>query len=280
MEWKLLIVPETVSPKELGVNKPSEKWVSDVLWNSVLRVERVVPGIELKKVSSLKFPGFVDNFVRSLSDWKMFIESEKPSVGKSLPNDFDSKISDIQRLLILRALTNEKLLFEEFFEFAQKHLPDPDFLAPYVLDLEKIYLESSNQTPIMFVSNDESNSLQIPKRIGKLATSKAVTKLQVIFSMRVVSHEICAAGSATDAPKLEELILKAAAEGGWILVQNIHLCPDALITIERFSNNGNAEPCHDNFRLFLTTSPSRSFPVISNWFLSFTNSDVCYPTCN
>ena len=60
---------------------------------------------------------------------------------------------------------------------------------------------------------------------------------------------------------IEQVIKSSMNEGHWILLQNCHLAPEMLATLEKEINSTTTDSIHVDFRLWLTTKPSSSFPV-------------------
>jgi dynein heavy chain len=59
-------------------------------------------------------------------------------------------------------------------------------------------------------------------------------------------------------PRAQELIEAGAARGLWVVLQNCHLLPKWLKTLEKVLEK-LVRP-HKDFRLWLTTEPSDKFP--------------------
>jgi hypothetical protein len=60
-------------------------------------------------------------------------------------------------------------------------------------------------------------------------------------------------------PKAQELIETGATRGLWIMLQNCHLLPNWLKTLEKILEK-ITKP-HPDFRLWLTTEPTDRFPL-------------------
>lgn len=64
-------------------------------------------------------------------------------------------------------------------------------------------------------------------------------------------------------PIAEDMIAKSVVAGEWVFLQNCHLAASWMINMEAIVKNINegVTPCHNNFRLFLSSMPARTFPV-------------------
>ena len=58
----------------------------------------------------------------------------------------------------------------------------------------------------------------------------------------------------------QRCVAHGAAEGHWVLLQNVHLNPDFLVQLERTLRGDGLAP-HADFRLWLTASPHPHFPI-------------------
>lgn len=64
-------------------------------------------------------------------------------------------------------------------------------------------------------------------------------------------------------PVAEDMIAKSVVAGEWVFLQNCHLAASWMINMESIVKNINegVTPCHNNFRLFLSSMPAKTFPV-------------------
>ena len=68
-------------------------------------------------------------------------------------------------------------------------------------------------------------------------------------------------GSHEGYAEAEKSITLAAKTGSWVLLRNVHLCPDWLGQLEkRLSAPGFSSACHESFRLFMTSEIAPALP--------------------
>jgi hypothetical protein len=98
-----------MSAKQVPEDRPADKWITDKLWDSVTKLERIISGV-------------AESLVTHLEEWKQFLESDKPTLGRQFPNDLDQRLDPLKRIIILRGLFEERLLFDEILDFIRKQL--------------------------------------------------------------------------------------------------------------------------------------------------------------
>ena len=62
-------------------------------------------------------------------------------------------------------------------------------------------------------------------------------------------------------PKAEALIDNGKEHGGWVLLNNCHLSVSWMPKLDRICEQLEPKSCHRDFRLWLTSYPSKDFPV-------------------
>jgi dynein heavy chain, axonemal len=62
-------------------------------------------------------------------------------------------------------------------------------------------------------------------------------------------------------PLAERMIQEATAKGSWVVLQNCHLCPSWMNSLEKTVEGLHPDLTHESFRLWCTTYPSNVFPV-------------------
>lgn len=150
-------------------------------------------------------------------------------------------MSDIDFLLLFKVLRPDKFLLAVQNRISAKF--GHEFVDYQTFNLENIYKNSKNSTPIIFILSPGSDPLNdIIKLSIQLGKNKNVDVLSLGQGQEVI------------ALKLLEL---AQSKGRWVVLQNCHLAPRILSLIEKSLDENQ----HQDFRLWLTSMPSDKFPV-------------------
>lgn len=121
------------------------------------------------------------------------------------------------------------------------------YVQPPVLDYANIYKQSTESTPIVFILSPGADPAFDVFALGEEMGFKPGAKLKYM-----------ALGQGMG-PKAVELIESGVARGLWVMLQNCHLLPKWLKTLEKVLEK-ISKP-HPDFRLWLTTEPTDKFPL-------------------
>lgn len=162
-----------------------------------------------------------------------------------LPEPFNSDLSKMQKLCLLKALRPDQVLLH-IKEFINSEL-GAEFVNPVSFNLQKSFEESNAFSPIVFLlpGTDPMASL-IP------------------FSEHKSKHVKIISLGQGQGVYAEKAIDEAQKEGNWVLLQNCHLAPSWMPRLEKIHEEIDSkvgrEKTHPSFRLLLTTYRTKDFP--------------------
>jgi len=247
MEWSLLL-----RDGSSAVDKKKLKEISDAMMPNSL--PDLIPALSWKYLTMLEhllppFKGLQGDMLVNAQQWKGFIETADPQTS-ALPGAWHAKLSNFQKLLVLKALRFEKLLFA-FSDFVRDKL-GRQFVSSTQASLEDVYRDTDRTTPVIFVLSQGADPTGLLLRFAK--DKKYEERLHVISLGQ---------GQGENAARMIE---QARQRGDWVLLQNCHLSkswmPALEEIVESFSaDDSSARSSSPDFRLWLTSMPCDYFPV-------------------
>jgi dynein heavy chain len=239
-EWKCLQIGPGVDPA--SVEPPAGKeheWVHGKIWSDLCNMAATMPAV---------FGELPQAVYRETDKWRQaFVEAKTPHES-ALPGAWDTKLTSFQRLLVLRAFCEEKLVFgmREFVSRDQGAF----FTESPPFDLEGCFLDSQCTTPLIFILSAGSDITEYLMALAK-AKGKEGPALKIISL------------GQGQGPIAERLMEDGRQTGDWVCLQNCHLAVSWLGRMEQNLEAAaeKAAECHEEFRLWLTSMPSQAFPV-------------------
>jgi dynein heavy chain len=163
----------------------------------------------------------------------------------ALPGDWENKLNDLQKMLIVRSIRTDRVIFCAA-TFIANNLGQK-FIEPPILDIADVLADSSARTPLIFVLSpgvDPTISLQ------QLAQKMNMSERFDYISL-----------GQGQAPKATKLIQEGIRNGTWVFLANCHLSISYMPALDKIIEGIPAEKPHPDFRLWLSSSPNRSFPI-------------------
>eukprot|EP00003_Mantamonas_plastica_P025987 TRINITY_DN5190_c0_g1_i1.p1 TRINITY_DN5190_c0_g1~~TRINITY_DN5190_c0_g1_i1.p1 ORF type:complete len:1587 (-),score=644.35 TRINITY_DN5190_c0_g1_i1:21-4370(-) len=237
-EWNLLVRGAVMRTTDIShrPENPDPGWISDKEWNFVCTLQEQFPDAFGDLPKSID----VDN-----TEWYAWQDKELP-YAEDLPGNWESKLTAFQKLLLLRGIREEKLVYA-IREFTIRAI-GPQFGENLPLSLEKVYPDTRPITPVIFVLSTGADPIGFLKRFA------IDMDMEERLKMRSLGQ-----GQGEYA---EEMIESAVKSGDWVLLQNCHLATSWMPELEKIVNGFQfREGIHENFRLWLTSMPSQDFPV-------------------
>jgi dynein heavy chain len=209
----------------------AEAWLPEKQWGEVCR---------LSDISA--FNGLREEFEEMDAGWKKVYDSSMAH-KEDIPGHWAADLSRFQKLLVLRAIRPDKVsLGVQDFVVA---IMGDKFVKPPSFDLAVSYLDSSISSPLVLVLSPGSDPMS------------AVMKFGEIKNIQVKAISL----GQGQGPIAAKMIEQAQASGSWVVLQNCHLAPSWMPSLENINEKINAENTHEDFRMWCTTYPSDVFPV-------------------
>ncbi|XP_074644897.1 dynein axonemal heavy chain 5-like [Tubulanus polymorphus] len=215
---------------DLNVVQPKPcKWILDMNW------------LNLVELSNLhQFSGILDQVARNEKQWKQWFDKEAPE-DEVIPDGYNNSLDTFRRLLLVRSWCPDRTL-----SMARKYVSDSlgeKYGEGVILDLEKMWEESTSRQPLvglLSMGSDPTNNIELLAKKLKIEC-RAISMGQ--------GQEVHA----------RRLLTQASQNGGWVLLQNCHLCLNYILEVMDFVIE--TETIHDGFRLWVTTEVHPKFPI-------------------
>ena len=233
VQWRYLL---TGASKKLDAEPPpNTPWLTEGAWNEVQNMDVGIP----------IFAGFMADFVKNVSHYQKFFDSNDPEKFPQMAG-WDDKLNSLQKMIVLRAIRPDKVV-NAIQMYVIENLGQP-FVEPPPFDLEPVFADSVATAPLTFV----------------LVSGADPTGALIAFAeergMLNGKYHAISLGQG-QGPKAEALIQSGTEAGHWILLQNCHLATSWMPSLESLVEGMDPETVNPSFRLWLTSMPSKSFPV-------------------
>jgi dynein heavy chain len=232
LEYRFLLSGISGKDQESEYPQDASDWLPTNIWADLLSMS----GLEAFKEFPTEFP-------KQLATWKEIFDSHEPQKC-AFPEAF-AQVTPLQRLCLLRCLRRDKTELA-MQDYITAYL-DERFIQPPPFDLKACYNDSTPISPLIFILSTGSDpnkdldilaaQLDMQDRLKRIALGQGQGK------------------------KASNLVEKGCANGDWVMLQNCHLSISWMPTLELICENFEPDKINPEFRLWLTSMPSESFPV-------------------
>ncbi|KAI9209879.1 dynein heavy chain and region D6 of dynein motor-domain-containing protein, partial [Polychytrium aggregatum] len=216
------------APRVAGINSPFE-WLPAAAWGMI------------KALSNMEqFRTLASDIEGSSKQWKKFCENESPE-NEKLPQEWKNK-NPLAKMCILRCLRPDRMTYA-MRNFVSLKM-GVKFTDSSRIPLARSFEEAKPWTPIFFIL---SPGVDPVKEVEALGRTLGITEDNKNF------HNV-SLGQGQEIIAEQRLDL-AYREGGWVMLENIHLVAKWLPVLEK-KLELLAMGSHADFRVFLSAEPA------------------------
>ncbi|KAI9101992.1 dynein heavy chain and region D6 of dynein motor-domain-containing protein [Phlyctochytrium arcticum] len=232
-EYDFFLRGGQVLDRDKQLPNPFSEWITEAAWDNITELDTLPV-----------FSGLVSSIEQSEREWKAWIMSSDPE-ELALPGDWENKINDLERILVVRSLRPDRVIFCAT-KFVVANLGQK-FIEPPNLDVADILSDSSPRTPLIFVL---SAGVDPTVNLIALAQKKGIAGRFNYLSL-----------GQGQAAKATRLIQDGMRDGHWVFLANCHLSISWMPTLDKIVEGLATEHPHQDFRLWLSSSPHPQFPI-------------------
>ncbi|XP_068444624.1 dynein axonemal heavy chain 6 isoform X2 [Clinocottus analis] len=256
-EWQHFLKASVAVEKDYA-ERPNVPWLSDFHWHACCELEDTLPcfkGIS-KEITRTLINIKLGCFQASINPetWEGYMpelhplgESKEVEQGSEIRGYWNERLGAFQKLVLIKSFIEEKVVFAAT-EFVIVSI-GKQFVENPPVDLANLYNDMSPSTPLVFILSTGSDPMGAFQRFAKERGC-----LDRVESISLGQGQ---------GPIAEKIIFAAMETGQWVFLQNCHLAVSWMLAMEELIKTFT-EPdisIHENFRLFLSSMPTKVFPV-------------------
>ncbi|XP_068593236.1 dynein axonemal heavy chain 5 [Cebidichthys violaceus] len=214
-----------------SVESKPRRWILDQTWLNLVQLSSLPP-----------FTQILTQVNQNERAWRTWFDHPTPE-DAALPDGYEEKLDTFRKLLLIRSWCPDRTTAQA------RHYISDSLGKPYaeglVLDLDAMWAESDNRTPMVCLLSMGSDPTE---NIERLAKNKGAPCRPISMGQGQEVHA-------------RRLLANSMADGGWLLLQNCHLGLDFLDELLETVTAAPPDSVHRGFRVWMTTDVHPRFPI-------------------
>ena len=213
-------------------------WIPNQGWKDLLLLERIVEPCE----------GLSDAVDKNEEEWKSWFDLEAPE-DAPFPMGLTGKLSEFQKLCLLRCFRVDRvnLCIRTFIV----HIMGDRFVQPPAINFLEVWRLSTPSSPIVcIISPGADPASDIRELAQKMDMSNRLKRVALGQGQGEIARSY---------------VEGAVTKGQWVILENCHLLVSWLRDLEKILEENDKKQqtgkMHQDYRLWITTEPSSSFPI-------------------
>ncbi|KAI8420259.1 hypothetical protein MSG28_008800 [Choristoneura fumiferana] len=209
-------------------------WIPGPGWQDIMKLANDFPG---------PFSMLPDNITAGLEEWQEWFDSDTPE-SATIPNNYRETLKPFEILMLLRCFRVDRI-YRALTDYITVTMGE-EYITPPVTSLDMIYEQTTPFTPVVFILSPGSDP------------TSDLMKLADKSGFGGGKFKYLSLGQGQEGAALA-LLEGAISHGQWLILQNCHLLVSFLRELEKQLEI--MEKPHPEYRLWLTTDPTPTFPI-------------------
>ncbi|KAF3703904.1 Dynein heavy chain 5, axonemal Axonemal beta dynein heavy chain 5 Ciliary dynein heavy chain 5 [Channa argus] len=214
-----------------SVESKPRRWILDQTWLNLVQLSNIPP-----------FTQILSQVGQNERAWRTWFDHPAPE-DAPLPDGYEEKLNTFRKLLLIRSWCPDRTIAQARCYIAESL--GQQYAEGLVLDLDAMWAESDNRTPMVCLLSMGSDPTE---NIERLAKNKGAACRPISMGQGQEVHA-------------RRLLANSMTDGGWLLLQNCHLGLDFLDELLETVTAATSESVHKGFRVWLTTDVHPRFPI-------------------
>lgn len=222
----------------VSLEKPTQAnpstWISTQGWHDIMK---------LSTDFQETFAALPDHISRNMEAWQKWADSDTPE-SSTIPDEYLDRMDPFELLMLLRCFRVDRI-YRALTHYITVTMGE-EYITPPVVSFDMIFEQSTPFTPVVLILSAGSDP------------TAEVMALAARCGVGGGALQYLSLGQGQEKIALN-LLESAITHGQWLILQNCHLLVEFMAEVEKQLEL--MEKPHPEYRLWLTTDPTPTFPI-------------------